>query len=153
MNMRLFFFLKLKLLLMLLYQQTQWNHLFPLILPHPHITKSQNIILVATTTIQSLNRMVIIIIHQNLALETALNHLVVHVNHPNPLAEVGKCKKPILLLVKSVERPFHRPLTPNTRQFYSDKVFNSSPTPDRFKDVFSSGRCIRCYSSRHIGSL
>ena len=54
--------------------------------------------------------------------------------------------------VKSIERPFHRPLTPNTRQFYSDKVFKDSPTPDRFKDVFSSGRCIRCYCSRHIGT-
>ena len=43
--------------------------------------------------IQSLNRMVIKI-HQNLALEIALNHLVVHVNHLNPLAEVGKWKKP-----------------------------------------------------------
>ena len=52
---------------------------------------------------------------------------------------------------KSIERPFNKPLTSDNCQFYNDNVFIESLNPDRFKDVFSSGRCIRCYSSRHIG--
>ena len=54
---------------------------------------------------------------------------------------------------QSVERQFHRPLTPETRRFYNEKVFYPSRKPDRFKDVFSSNRCPRCYSSKHIGKL
>ena len=52
---------------------------------------------------------------------------------------------------ESIKDPFKRPLSPATRDFYNKKIFAPSKNPDRFKDVFLSGRCLRCFSSNHIG--
>ena len=52
---------------------------------------------------------------------------------------------------ESIKDPFKRPLSPATRDFYNKKIFTPSKNPDRFKDVFLSGRCLRCFSSNHIG--
>ena len=52
---------------------------------------------------------------------------------------------------KSIERSFRKALSPATRTFYDQKVFIKSKNPDRFKDVFLSGRCLRCYSNNHLG--
>lgn len=52
---------------------------------------------------------------------------------------------------ESIERPFKKALSPATRFFYDQKVFIQSKNPDRFKDVFISGRCLRCYSKNHKG--
>ena len=52
---------------------------------------------------------------------------------------------------ESIKDPFKRPLSPATRAFYNQKIFVQSKNPDRFKDVFLSGRCLRCFSSNHLG--
>ena len=53
---------------------------------------------------------------------------------------------------ESIERPYDRPLSPTTCQFLDENVFYPSSKPDRFEDVFSSGRCLRCYSKDHEGT-
>ena len=52
---------------------------------------------------------------------------------------------------ESIERPYDRPLSPTTRQFFDKNVFYPSNKPDQFQDVFSSDRCLRCYSKNHEG--
>ena len=51
----------------------------------------------------------------------------------------------------SLERPYDRPLSPTTRQFFDKHVFYPSSNPDRFQDVLSSNRCLRCFSRYHEG--
>ena len=51
----------------------------------------------------------------------------------------------------SLERPYYRPLSPTTRQFFDEHVFYPSSNPNRFQDVLSTNRCLRCFSSNHEG--
>ena len=53
---------------------------------------------------------------------------------------------------ESIDRLFARPLTPNTRRVYNEKIFYPTSKPDRFQDVFLSRSCLRCYSSQHVGT-
>ena len=52
---------------------------------------------------------------------------------------------------ESLERPYYRPLSPITRQIFDEHVFYPSSNPNRFQDVLSTNRCLRCYSSNHEG--
>ena len=47
---------------------------------------------------------------------------------------------------------FRRPLTPNTYQHLKNNFFMKTANPERFKDVFSSKRCLRCYGLNHAGT-
>jgi hypothetical protein len=53
---------------------------------------------------------------------------------------------------KSMAGVFRRPLTPNTYQHLKNNFFMKTANPERFKDVFSSKRCLRCYGLNHLAS-
>jgi hypothetical protein len=53
---------------------------------------------------------------------------------------------------KSMAGVFRRPLTPNTYQHLKNNFFMKTANPERFKDVFASKRCLRCYGLHHLAS-
>jgi nitrate reductase cytochrome c-type subunit len=52
---------------------------------------------------------------------------------------------------EKVEMPhmFRRSIIPRTHQFLNKSYFIPHQTPDKFKDVRPSGRCLRCYGQSH----
>ena len=54
--------------------------------------------------------------------------------------------------IQSIPSLFRRPLTPNTDNILSQLNFMTTSSPSKFKDVRSSGKCIRCYGPKHWAS-
>ena len=61
-------------------------------------------------------------------------------------------KSPNIKRKASMPTIFRRPLTPNTYQHLKSNYFYKTTGGDRFKDVRSSGNCLRCYG-KHRASV
>ena len=61
-------------------------------------------------------------------------------------------KSPNFRRRQSIPSLFKRPLTPKTYAHLRKTYFYKTSNPERFKDVFKEGRCLRCFSSSHKAS-
>ena len=81
------------------------------------------------------------------------NSTAAYIAELDPLAFYSiHSKSPNFKKKASLPTIFRRPLTPNTYNYLKKTYFYKTSGAERFKDVLTKKKCLRCYSSNHRAS-